>query len=136
MGNGNRLLALVVPLAVGGGWAAGALTAWYLVRREVEKLRAALEPAPAPAPAPPQQAAAVAAPAPVPAPAPVAAKEAAVKEEEEIPEEVLMVLSAAVAAFLGKRARVRAVRVVRPGLSAWAQQGRVSIQASHRLARQ
>jgi methylmalonyl-CoA carboxyltransferase large subunit len=131
MGNGNRLLALVVPLAVGGGWAAGALTAWYLVRREVEKLRAALEPAPAPAPAPPQQAAAVAAPAPVPAPAPVAAK-----EEEEIPEEVLMVLSAAVAAFLGKRARVRAVRVVRPGLSAWAQQGRVSIQASHRLARQ
>lgn len=48
-----------------------------------------------------------------------------------IPEEILPVISAAVAAFLGVRAQVRQVRLVRS--QAWAQQGRVSIQASHRL---
>ncbi len=121
MRNGNRSLGLLVPLALAGGWAAGAVSARHMVRREIEKLRALLAPPPRPAePAP-----AVAAPL---LPAPV--------EEEEISEETLMVLSAAVAAFLGKRARVRAVRMVRPGTSPWAQEGRVSIQASHALVRQ
>jgi len=63
---------------------------------------------------------AVAAPAPVPAPQP-----------EEISEEVLMAISAAVAAYLGKRAHIRTVRLL--SSTAWAQQGRVNIQASHRL---
>ena len=48
-------------------------------------------------------------------------------------DDTLAVISAAVAAFLGKRAHVRQVRLI--SSSAWAQQGRVSVQASHRLER-
>ena len=48
-----------------------------------------------------------------------------------ISEEVLLAISAGVAAFLGERVRIRQIRVI--GSPAWAQQGRVSIQASHRL---
>lgn len=49
----------------------------------------------------------------------------------EIDEETLVVLSAAVAAFLGKRAPIRQIRLL--DSSRWAQQGRVTIQASHAL---
>jgi methylmalonyl-CoA carboxyltransferase large subunit len=59
------------------------------------------------------------------------AQPAPVEEAEEISEELLLAISAAVAAYLGVRARVRHVRLI--GSTAWAQQGRVSIQASHRL---
>lgn len=52
-------------------------------------------------------------------------------KEEPISEEILLVISAAVAAFLGERAHIRQVRLIRS--PAWAQQGRVSIQASHHL---
>jgi methylmalonyl-CoA carboxyltransferase large subunit len=58
-------------------------------------------------------------------------KPAAPSEPVEVSEEILLALSAAVAAYLGKRARIRTVRLL--GSSQWAQQGRVSIQASHRL---
>jgi len=51
--------------------------------------------------------------------------------EPEISEELLLALTAAVAAYLGKRAHIRTVRLL--GSTAWAQQGRVNIQASHRL---
>jgi methylmalonyl-CoA carboxyltransferase 12S subunit len=54
------------------------------------------------------------------------------KEQEGIPEEVILAISAAIAAFLGKRPRIRQIRLI--GSAAWAQQGRVSIQASHALA--
>jgi methylmalonyl-CoA carboxyltransferase 12S subunit len=64
------------------------------------------------------------------APAPVAPV-AAAPEPEEISEEILLALSAAVAAYLGKRAHIRTVRLL--SSTAWAQQGRVNIQASHRL---
>ncbi len=60
---------------------------------------------------------------------PAAAK--AEPEPEAIPEEVLLVISAAIAAYLGKRGHIRQIRLV--GSAPWAQQGRVSIQASHRL---
>ena len=60
--------------------------------------------------------------APAPAPAPVVG---------EISEDILMAISAAVAAYLGKRAHIRTVRLL--SSTAWAQQGRVNIQASHRL---
>jgi methylmalonyl-CoA carboxyltransferase large subunit len=62
-------------------------------------------------------------PAPQPAPAP---------KEPEISEEIMLVIAAAVAAYLGERAHIRVARLV--SSHAWAQQGRVSIQASHRLA--
>ncbi|HBY59307.1 MAG TPA: hypothetical protein DEH78_05765 [Solibacterales bacterium] len=65
-------------------------------------------------------------PAPVPAPVPVAAA-----PPEAISEETLLVISAAIAAFLGERAHIRSVRLI--SSRAWAQEGRVSIQASHRL---
>jgi len=68
-----------------------------------------------------------AAAAPVPqTPAPVAA-EAPV----ELSEEEMLAISAALAAFLGVRVRIRQIRLI--SSAAWAQQGRVSIQASHRL---
>src|SRR5581483_57324 len=51
---------------------------------------------------------------------------------EGLSEELVLVIGAAVAAFLGKRAHVRQIRLV--GTATWAQQGRVTIQASHALA--
>jgi methylmalonyl-CoA carboxyltransferase 12S subunit len=56
-------------------------------------------------------------PAPPPAPA--------VSEEE------VLAISAALAAYLGVRLHIKQIRLV--SSAAWAQQGRVSIQASHRL---
>jgi|SRR6516164_1676724 methylmalonyl-CoA carboxyltransferase large subunit len=70
------------------------------------------------APAAPAQPAPAAAAAPAPAPA-------AITEEE------LLAISAAIGAYLGVRAHIRQIRLV--STTAWAQQGRVSIQASHRL---
>jgi methylmalonyl-CoA carboxyltransferase 12S subunit len=61
-----------------------------------------------------------------PATAPVAAR------PEGLGEEVLLVLGAAIAAYLGKSAHIRQVRLI--GSTAWAQQGRVTIQASHALS--
>lgn len=46
-------------------------------------------------------------------------------------EETLLAISAAVAAFLGVRARIRHVRLVHS--SAWAQVGRMGAHAAHRL---
>lgn len=51
--------------------------------------------------------------------------------EESLSDEIVLVLGAAVAAFLGKKAHVRGIQLL--GSSAWAQQGRVAIQASHAL---
>jgi methylmalonyl-CoA carboxyltransferase large subunit len=58
------------------------------------------------------------------APAPAAAP-------EEFNEDLLLAISAAVAAYLGKRPRIRTIRLVSAG--DWAQQGRVFVQASHTL---
>lgn len=55
---------------------------------------------------------------------------------DELAHETLVVIAAAVAAFLGKSVRLRSARLIQPvGESPWAQQGRVYIQASHNLAR-
>jgi len=61
-----------------------------------------------------------------PEPAAVAAP-----QHEGITEQELIAISAAIGAFLGVRAHIRQIRLV--SSTAWAQQGRVSIQASHRL---
>ncbi len=50
---------------------------------------------------------------------------------EVLSEETLLVISAAIAAFLGKKAPIRQIRLLRS--DAWAQQGRTTIQASHTL---
>jgi methylmalonyl-CoA carboxyltransferase large subunit len=76
------------------------------VRREVSRLRervAALETA-------------------VPASSPVA---------NELSEELILVISAAIAAYLGKKPHIRQIRLL--GTAGWAQQGRLTIQASHLL---
>jgi methylmalonyl-CoA carboxyltransferase 12S subunit len=43
----------------------------------------------------------------------------------------LLVISAAIAAFMGERVRIRQIRLVRSNI--WAQQGRLSVQASHQF---
>jgi methylmalonyl-CoA carboxyltransferase large subunit len=48
-----------------------------------------------------------------------------------ISEQELLAISAALAAWLGVHAHIRQIRLIRTG--AWAQQGRVTIQTSHRL---
>ena len=48
-----------------------------------------------------------------------------------ITEEELLAISAAIGAYLGVRAHIRQIRLL--SSNAWAQQGRVSIQASHML---
>lgn len=67
----------------------------------------------------------VANPAHVPGPTPAAL------EAEDLSEELILAISAAIAAFLGKRPHIRQIRLL--GAAAWAQQGRVTIQASHNL---
>lgn len=52
-------------------------------------------------------------------------------EPEGLSEELVLVISSAIAAFLGKRPHIRQIRLL--GSAAWAQQGRVTIQASHDL---
>ena len=72
---------------------------------------------------------------PVPAVAlrrPAAAPDGPAEPHDEIAEETMAVIAAAVAAFLGERAHIRQVRLV--ASEAWAQQGRVSVMASHRWA--
>lgn len=55
----------------------------------------------------------------------------AVGAPEGSSEEDMLVIAAAVAAFLGVRARIRQVHLVHS--SAWAQVGRVGVHASHRI---
>ena len=50
---------------------------------------------------------------------------------EPLSDELVVVIGAAIAAFLGKRAHIRQIRIL--GSASWAQQGRASIQASHAL---
>lgn len=49
--------------------------------------------------------------------------------KQEFSPEILLVISAAIAAFLGKRASIRQIRL--SGESPWAMQGRATVQASH-----
>lgn len=72
--------------------------------------------------------------APAPAPAPVAEAPAAALEHPPVDEETAMIIAAAVAAYLGKRAAVRRIRVVGHGSGdPWAVSGRISLQASHNV---
>lgn len=117
---------LLLPFGVFAGWVAGAAMSRRMVRREVQRLESLIESRNGKAAAPALAPAALAVqPAPKP-PEPEAV--------EEVAPETIMILTAAVAAFLGKRARIRGARLVRTAPSnAWAQQGRVFVQASHNL---
>jgi hypothetical protein len=59
-------------------------------------------------------------------------------ESEEISPDTLLIIAAAVTAFLGKKVRVRSAKMLQSPyeiVNPWAQQGRVFVQASHNLAR-
>jgi methylmalonyl-CoA carboxyltransferase 12S subunit len=129
------------------GWAAGYLATRQLVKQELNQVRSRIDELEARPTASPSAAATVAvtpeparpaaaATAPQAAAQPPVSPARAPEIEEGITPEILMVISAAVAAFLGKKARVRRARQLPyPGVSPWAQQGRVFIQASHNLNR-
>jgi len=51
--------------------------------------------------------------------------------EEGISEEILLAISAAIAAYLGEHVHIRQIRLI--SSPAWAQVGRVSVQASHQV---
>ncbi len=53
--------------------------------------------------------------------------------EEGTPPEIVLAITAAVAAFLGKRATIHQIRLT--GTTAWAMQGRATVQASHGISR-
>jgi len=57
-------------------------------------------------------------------------------KDEQITPELLMVMSAAIAAYLGKSVRIRRARFLDPQLmNAWGQSSRVVVQSSHYLRR-
>jgi methylmalonyl-CoA carboxyltransferase large subunit len=66
-------------------------------------------------------------------PLPKSDREAAVSSSgaPELSSDIVIVISAAVAAYLGERAHIRSIRLV--GTSRWSHQGRLSIQGSHSL---
>jgi methylmalonyl-CoA carboxyltransferase large subunit len=49
-----------------------------------------------------------------------------------VPPDVVLAISAVVAAYLGKRAKVRQIHL--SGGAGWAQEGRAAVMASHRVA--
>ena len=110
----------LLPLAIAGGGATGALAAFFIVRREIRKA----QPQPA------------VSPRPDPREAVKAERAAAAAQAGEVSPEIVAIISAAVSAFLGKTARVRGIRPARAAAaSPWSQQGRVYIQGSHVLVR-
>ena len=65
-----------------------------------------------------------------------AAAPAMAKSEDEISPEILILISAAVTSFLGKKVRIRSAKMLQSPyeiVNPWAQQGRVIVQASHNL---
>jgi methylmalonyl-CoA carboxyltransferase large subunit len=63
-------------------------------------------------------------------------KDDAPMQDNQITPEILMLMSAAIAAYLGKNVRIRRARFLDPGLlNAWGQSSRVVVQSSHYLKR-
>jgi|SRR5438105_332475 hypothetical protein len=133
-------LALLAGL-IGGGLATTVFLSQRALKRTVAQLRremdervSALEAklqasavsAPAPAQTVSQPEIPVVTPVVKPAPAP----------REEVTPETLLLLAAAVTAFLGKKVRIRSAKMLyaHESFNAWSQQGRVVVQASHNLA--
>jgi len=137
-GRGN-LLALLA--AVITGYVAVYLLLQRSLNRTVEKLRgewaeefrslmvaARLEGKQAPELSP--SAVTVSQPIAMSPPAPVVAK------REEVSPETLLLIAAAVTAFLGKKVRIRSAKMLysHESFNAWSQQGRAVVQASHNVA--
>jgi len=89
-----------------------------------------------------QQSAPVEKPAPIVAPVvapapppPVVTKPVPPPKKEEVSPEMLLVIAAAVTAYMGKKVRIRSAKIVysQESFNPWSQQGRVFVQASHNL---
>ncbi len=136
------MLALLVIL----GWAATYIALRLTMRRKLESLRRQLretqdringlersiESSRGPNPMPQKPAAAIKANTPVAAPVNVPTK----SEKEEVNAEMLVIIAAAITAYLGKKVRIRSAQLLQTPFelfNPWAQQGRVVIQASHNL---
>jgi len=63
-------------------------------------------------------------------PAPASIQKQA-QQPEDLPPDLLLVISAAIAAYLGVEPHIRQIRLLHS--HPWGQQGRVTIQASHRI---
>jgi hypothetical protein len=131
-------LALVAGL-IGGGFAATFFLSQRALKRTIAELRRELDGRvgaleakmqAASVPAPVQPIAQPATPVLTPVVKPVAAP------REEVTPETLLVLAAAVTAFLGKKVRIRSAKMLyaHESFNAWSQQGRVVVQAAHNLA--
>jgi methylmalonyl-CoA carboxyltransferase large subunit len=62
------------------------------------------------------------------------AKDAAHREAGEVTPEILVVITAAVTAFLGKKVRIRSAKMLQSScevVNPWSQQGRMLVHASH-----
>ncbi|HKS75527.1 MAG TPA: hypothetical protein VJQ82_20120 [Terriglobales bacterium] len=79
-------------------------------------------------PAPPAMIAPPVKASPAPAPVPV--------KRQDVTPETLLVIAAAITAFLGKKVRVRSAKelYLHESFNSWSQQGRAVIQASHNVA--
>ena len=75
-----------------------------------------------------QQLAALGAPTTPPEPA-------TAEPSPQVSPETVVIIAAAVTAFLGKKVKIRQVHQLDSGTTPWAQQGRAIIQASHNLSR-
>ncbi|HEY2017006.1 MAG TPA: hypothetical protein VGH38_26055 [Bryobacteraceae bacterium] len=92
------------------------------IRKQLAELSSRVASLEHPAPAPLAVQSTPAAPVAPPPPA---------EARERITEEELLAISAALAAYLGVRVHIRQIRLI--SSRAWASEGRVSVQASHRL---
>ena len=130
-------LAIIAVLLV-AGWMATYFWSQRALKRTVAELRRELDERVAAIAAKlqpvPQVAQAPVIPQPVSAALPTKAPPAPLREE--VAPETLLLIAAAVTAFLGKKVRIRSAKMLyaHESFNAWSQQGRVVVQASHNLA--
>ena len=73
------------------------------------------------------------------APAAPEAPQPSITYEKVVGPELLVIITAAVTVFLGKKVRIRSAKMLQSPyeiVNPWSQQGRVSVQASHSLYRE
>lgn len=125
----NTTMLIVVALLMIAGWAATYIAAQRKLKRTVEGLRREMDERLSSLSSPKPQPPPVVIPFPQPASAPA-------EKHHEITAETLLVITAAVTAFLGKKVRIRSAQMLQTPyelFNPWAQQGRVFVQASHNL---
>jgi methylmalonyl-CoA carboxyltransferase 12S subunit len=127
---------LIAAGLVIAGWIALYLASQRKLKRAVEELRGDMEKQISAAVALVRTTQRPAATVAAPTAPPAADMKPACTARQEVSPEVLVVIAAAVTAFLGKKVRIRSAKLLETPyelINRWAQQGRVVIQASHNL---